>query len=188
MRGLQAHGPHSGDKGMESDIGSRAQGSSQEGPVGKAVMVACEVVGWLGTLPSPSCPAHSLWQDIGNDSCHLSNCSTIVNSKHNPLTHVWLQVLFNQVLPAFLPLLIWSHFVPCLHRANSVRSRSSQEPSLATGQQLQSSNTLCSRFPMLSWKTRSPANSSLSKGPALSWRNCNSQVFPSGKPYVPRST
>lgn len=140
-------------------------------------MVACEVAGWLCTLPSPSCPARSLWQDMGNDSCQLSNCSTVAGRKHNPLTHVWLQVLFNQVLPTFLPLLIWSHFVPCLHRANSMRSRSSQEPSLATGQQQQSSNTLCPRFPMLSWKTRSPANSSLSKGPALSWRNCNSQVF-----------
>lgn len=157
---------------MESDIGSRAQGSSQEGeahrnstqvpicflgPVAKAVMVACEAVGWLCTLPSPSCPARSLQQDTGNDSCQLSNCSTVAGSKHNSLTHVWLQVFFNQVLPAFLPLLIWSHFVPCLHRANSVRSRSSQEPSPATRQQLQSSNTLCPRFPMLSWKTRSPA-------------------------------
>lgn len=93
--------------------------------------------------------------------------TVLAGSKHNPLTHVWLQVLFNQVLPTFFPLLIWSHFVPCLQRANSVRGRSSQEPSLATGQQLWSSNTLCPKFPMLSLKTRSPANSSLSKGPAL---------------------
>lgn len=141
-------------------------------------MVICEVVGWLCTLLSPSCPARSLWQDKGNDSCQLYNCSTVAGSKHNPLTHVWLQVLFNQVLPAFLPLLIWSHFITCLHRANSMRSRSSQEPSFATGQQLQSSNTLCPRFPMLSWKTRSPVNSSLSKGPAPSWRKVQLTGFP----------
>lgn len=72
------------------------------------------------------------------------------------------------MLPTFLPLLIWSHFVPCLGRANSGRGRSSQKPSLATGQQLWSSNTLCPKFPMLSLKTRSPANISLSKDPALS--------------------
>lgn len=86
-------------------------------------MVTCEVVGWLYTLLSPSCPAPSLWQDKGNDSCQLYNCSTVAGSKHNPLTHVWLQVLFNQVLPTFLPLLIWSHFITCLHRANSIEEQ-----------------------------------------------------------------
>lgn len=183
---------------MKSDIGSRAQRFCQEGeactestemPICfRAVGTAAQSLArwWGGSVLCPHHPA--LQQDVGNDSCQLSNCSTGAGSKHNPITHVWLQVLFNQVLPAFLPLLIWSHFVSCLHRANSMRSRSSQEPGLATGQQLQSSNSLCPRFPVFSWKTRSPANSSLSNGPALSWRNSSSQVFPSGKPYVPRST
>lgn len=104
------------------------------------------------------------------------SCSTTAGSVHSPLTHLWLQVFFNQVLPAFLPLLIWSHFVPSLQKANMVSGRPSWEPGPATRQQLHSSNTL-PRYhnPVPSWRTRSLANTSLNKGPALSQRNCNSQ-------------
>lgn len=104
------------------------------------------------------------------------SCSTTAGSTHSPLAHLWLQVLFNQVLPTFLPLLIWSYFVPSLQKANTVRDRPSWEPGRATRQQLHSSNTLPRYHNTApSWRTRSLANTSLSKGPALSQRKCNSQ-------------
>lgn len=153
MRELQARGPHSGDKGMESDIGSRAQGSCFR-VSGQSSVAACEVMGWLSMLAV-----------AGHGQCQLLVFQLFYPCRQQ--TQPFYSRLASSTFQsgaAHIP--SSSHLEPLrtLPGESSVRGSSS----LSTGQQLWGSNTLCPNFPMLSSKTRSPANKSLSKGPALS--------------------
>lgn len=77
------------------------------------------------------CPLPPAW--VTRAASLVAVPSTPAGSEPAPLTHLWLQVLLDQVLPAFLPLLVRSHLVPGLHRANTVRGRPSRNPALLPG-------------------------------------------------------